>query len=172
MVPTMSREGMENGMKILRERSSRMAGWMFPLTAFLILAGYFIFPLVYGDRFIESAGVFNLYLLLITSRLLFPQTVLLALKKTHIQMTAALLELALNIGLSLLLVNWWGIRGVALATVISYVFERLVLMVYLKIKVGVPVSQYVDIKRHLTWSLILVAVFIFSEWVLFPIMAS
>jgi O-antigen/teichoic acid export membrane protein len=172
MVPVMGREGMESGMKTLRERASRMAGWMFPLTAVLILAGYVIFPLVYGDRFLESAGVFNLYLLLITSRLLFPQTVLLALRKTRIQLTAALAELALNIGLSLILVNVWGIRGVALATVISYMVERIILMSYLKIKLGVAAGSYADLKRHLLWSAVLVILFVFSELVLFPAMAS
>ncbi|MFH0760585.1 MAG: oligosaccharide flippase family protein [Bacteroidota bacterium] len=172
MVPVIAREGTEAGLKILKERSGRMAGWMFPLTVFVVLAAYFIFPLVYGKNFTESAGVFNLYLLLITSRLLFPQTILLALQRTGIQMLAALLELILNIGLSLILVQVWGIRGVALATVIAYYFERIFLMAYTRIALGIPVKQYVEVRQHLSWTGILIIAFLFAELVIGPFMLS
>ena len=149
-----------------------MAGWMFPLTIGMVLTAYFLFPLVYGRNFLESAGVFNLYLLLITSRLLFPQTVLLALQKTRIQLIASILELILNIGLSLMLVQVWGIRGVALATVIAYYFERVFLMTYTRIVMGIPVKQYVEIRKHLVWTAILIAAYLAAELVIYPLMAS
>jgi O-antigen/teichoic acid export membrane protein len=172
MVPVIAREGTDAGLKILKERSGRMAGWMFPLTVVIVLAAYFLFPLIYGKNFTESAGVFNLYLLLITSRLLFPQTILLALQKTGIQMLAALLELILNIGLSLILVRVWGIRGVALATVIAYYFERVFLMAYTRIALRIPVKQYVEVRLHLLWSGVLIIAFLFAELVIGPFMLS
>ena len=172
MVPVISRDGIPSGLRMLRERSGHMAGWMFPLTIAMVLTAYFLFPLVYGRNFLESAGVFNLYLLLITSRLLFPQTVLLALQKTRIQLIASLLELILNIGLSLMLVQVWGIRGVALATVIAYYFERIFLMAYTRIVMGIPVKQYVEIKKHLVWTAILIAAYLAAELVIYPLMAS
>ncbi len=172
MVPAISRDGIPSGLKMLKERSSRMAGWMFPLTIGMVLTAYFLFPLVYGRNFLESAGVFNLYLLLITSRLLFPQTVLLALQKTRIQLIASILELILNIGLSLMLVQVWGIRGVALATVIAYYFERLFLMTYTRIVMGIPVKQYVEINKHLIWTAILIVSYLIAELVIYPLMAS
>jgi len=171
LVPVIARDGTGPGLKILKERSGRMAGWMFPLTIGLILSAYVLFPLIYGRNFLESAGVFNLYLLLIASRLLFPQTVLLALKRTRIQMIAAILELILNIGLSLLLVNAWGIRGVALATVIAYYFERIFLMSYLSGVMKIPVSQYVDIRKHLTWTSLLILSYLVAEWMIYPLMS-
>jgi O-antigen/teichoic acid export membrane protein len=169
IVPSITRDGPATGLKQLRERSSRMASWMFPLTIGLVLVAYFLFPAVYGKNFLESAGVFNLFLLLITSRLLFPQTVLIALKKTRILMTASLLELILNIGLSLLLVNIWGIRGVALATVIAYYFERAFLMTYTRQVVGIPASQYMDVKKHFTWSAILLLAYLCAELLIYPL---
>jgi O-antigen/teichoic acid export membrane protein len=172
MVPIIARDGTENGLRILKERSGRMASWMFPLTVAVVLVAYFLFPLVYGKNFTDSAGVFNLYLLLITSRLLFPQTILLAAQKTNIQMLAALLELILNISLSLILVQVWGIRGVALATVIAYYFERIFLMAYTRIALGIPVKQYVEVKRHLLWTGILLLAFLFAELVIAPMMLS
>jgi Na+-driven multidrug efflux pump len=114
--------------------------------------------------------VVNLYYLLIVSRLLFPQTVLLAMRRTRIQMLAALLELILNIGLSLLLVQVWGIRGAALATVIAYYAERLVLMGYTSVVLRIPVRQYVDMKRFTVWTSVLFAAYLFTELVIYPLM--
>ena len=169
IIPSITRDGPAAGLKQLRERSSRMASWMFPLTIFLVLSAYFLFPAVYGHNFLESAGVFNLFLLLITSRLLFPQTVLLALQKTRILMTASLLELIVNIGLSLLLVQIWGIRGVALATVIAYYFERAFLMTYTRVVIGIPAGQYMAVRKHFTWTAILLVMYLFAELVIYPV---
>ena len=170
IVPAIIRDGTAAGLKQLRDRSSRMASWMFPLTIFLVLAAYFLFPSIYGINFLESAGVFNLFLLLITSRLLFPQTVLIALKKTRILMTASLLELIINISLSLLLVRIWGIRGVALATVIAYYFERAFLMTYTRVRLSIPADQYTDVRKHFTWSAILLIAYLVAELVIYPLM--
>jgi O-antigen/teichoic acid export membrane protein len=172
LVPVITREGKEKGLMMLRERSARMASWMFPMTILLILLSYFLYPLIYGRDFLESAGVVNLYYLLIVSRLLFPQTVLLALQRTRIQMLAALFELILNIGLSLLLVQVWGIRGVALATVIAYYAERLVLMGYTSAVLKIPVKQYVDVRRFTIWSSALFAAYLFTELVIYPLMKA
>jgi O-antigen/teichoic acid export membrane protein len=169
IVPAIIRDGPAAGLKKLRERSSRMASWMFPLTIGLVLVAYILFPAVYGKNFLESAGVFNLFLLLITSRLLFPQTVLIALKKTRILMIASLLELILNIGLSLMLVQIWGIRGVALATVIAYYFERALLMTYTRVVMGIRAGQYMDIRKHFSWSAILLAAYLIAELVIYPL---
>ncbi len=170
MVPVISREGPAAGLKQLRERTSRMASWMFPFTIGLVLVAYLLFPAVYGMNYLESAGVFNLFLLLITSRLLFPQTVLIALKKTRILMIVAFLEMILNIGLSLWLVQIWGIRGVALATVIAYYFERAALMSYTRVVMGIPASQYMDVRKHFSWSAILLAAYLLAELVIYPLM--
>jgi len=168
-VPIINRDGLLPGLQQLRERSSRMASWMFPLTILLLLMSYFLFPLVYGRNFLESAGVFNLFLLLITSRLLFPQTVLLALKKTRILMIASFFELIVNVGLCLLLVHLWGIRGVALATVIAYYFERAFLMTYTRKVAGIYPGQYMAVKQHFSWSAVLMIAYLMAELVIYPL---
>ena len=169
MVPVFKRDGWKGGLDQLKVRSARMGTWMFPVTFVLILTSYFIFPFLFGREFTDAAGVFNLYLLLITSRLLFPQTILIALGKTRILMWASLLELLLNVALSLTLVQLWGIRGVALATVIAYYFERLFLVVYLRIVEGIRLSTYTQALPHLIWTIILAAALILTEIFLLPI---
>jgi len=78
--------------------------------------------------------------------------------------------LVLNIGLSLILVQIWGIRGVALATVIAYYFERTFLMTYTRTVLGIPPSQYVDIRKHFSWSAILLLAYLLAEFLIYPLM--
>ena len=129
IVPVIHSEGPVAGLRQLRSRSSSMANWLFPLTLLFMVLSYLIFPLIYDAGFVDSARVFNVYLLLIISRLLFPQSLLLAFKKTRILMYVSGLELLTNVVLSILFVRIWGIVGVAWATVIAYLFERIVLFV-------------------------------------------
>ena len=84
-------------------------------------------------------------------------------------MIAALLELILNIGLSLMLVQVWGIRGVALATVIAYYFERAFLMTYTRMVMGIPPGQYMEVRKHFSWSAILLVAYLFAELVIYPL---
>lgn len=169
MVPLFEREGTESALAKLKRRSGRLASWTFPMTAGLILVSYFVFPLLFKSGFVDSAGVFNLYLLLISSRLLFPQTILIAQQKTGILMWASGFELILNVGLSLILVQFWGIRGVALATVLAYYAERVILMIYLRRREGIRVRQYTHVSRYVTWTATLFGLWILTELFILPI---
>ena len=84
-------------------------------------------------------------------------------------MTASLLELIVNIGLSLMLVQIWGIRGVALATVIAYYFERAFLMTYTWVVLGISAQRYMDVRKHFSWSAILLMAYLFAELVIYPL---
>jgi len=163
MVPEIAQEGVVKGLKSLKHRSSELASWLFPLTLALILSSHVLFLLLYDERFIESATIFNIYLLVISTRLLFPQTLLIAFKKTNFLMLASGLELIMNISLSLIFIQFMGIRGVAYATLVAYLFERIVLIVYVKLILGLPISQYTNLRKHIVWSGILLIAFIFTE---------
>jgi len=172
MTAIIARDGREKGLLMLRERSARMASWMFPLSILVVLSSYLIYPLIYGWDYLESAGVVNLFILLIVSRLLFPHTVLLATGRTRILMIAALVELLTNIGLSLLLIRLWGIRGVALATVIAYYLERVILMIYTKKSLGIAVSTYTNTRIMVVWTTLLFLAYIVAEVLIFPIVSG
>lgn len=163
LIPEITQNGLVAGLRALRQKTLGLLRWLFPVSAALMVFSHLLFPLVYDDRFLESATIFNIYLLVIGTRLLFPQTILIALKKTRFLMLASGFELILNIGLSLFLVQLVGIRGVAYATLLAYLFERIFLMVYVNKILGIPVSQYTPIRPHLVWSLLLLLVFLFTE---------
>ena len=65
--------------------------------------------------------------MLIVSRLVFPQTILIGLQKNKAIMVASFLEIILNVAFSILFMQFWGLAGVAYGTVCAYAFEKLIL---------------------------------------------
>ncbi len=81
---------------------------------------------MFNPGFQKSADIFLIYSLLIVPRLVFPQTIIVGRKKTHISLISAILELAFNIPLSLLMIKWgYGLVGVALSTFIVYTIGKM-----------------------------------------------
>lgn len=163
MVPEFRDLSLPDALEKLKSRSLPLINIMFPLSLLLLILSYYLFPLIYDERFFDSAGVFNLYLLLVITRLVFPQTILIGLKRTRILVFASGLEWIINISLSLILVQIWGIRGVALATVIAYIFERLFLVIWIRSKMQINPSQYIHVGKQLIWSIVLIVVYILVE---------
>jgi O-antigen/teichoic acid export membrane protein len=151
----------------LKSESARLANLLFPLSVVLLLLSHVLFPVLFDARFEQSASIFNIYLLLVTSRLLFPQTLLVGLKQTSVIAFASFLELILNVSLSLWFVGLWGIEGIAYATVLAYLFEKVFLVAITKKRLNIPVTKYQDISRHLIYSLLLFAVFYLVEFVIY-----
>ena len=91
--------------------------------------------------------------------MVFPQTVLIGMKKTKQILFISLIEILLLISLSLLLINFMGIRGVATATVIAYCLERvfLILIIYKLMKIS-P-SAYIPVKKYLFYVVLVLAAF-------------
>ena len=75
-------------------------------------------------------------------------------------MAVAGLELAVNFGLSLLLVQQFGLVGIAFATVVASILDKLVLMLFLKSSEGVTPSTYWPWKWHLGYSVALALMFV------------
>ncbi len=159
--------GVETGLEQIRKVSSRMANYLFPLSALLLICTHWLFPVVFNASFAESATVFNVYLLLIVSRLLFPQTILIGLKKTGFILVVSVFELVLNVLLSLILVRYWGVDGVAWATVIAYLSEKLMLSYLVYSNLNISLSKYQNISSHLIYSLLLLLLFYLVEVVIY-----
>ncbi|MCL3781790.1 hypothetical protein EMN47_15495 [Prolixibacteraceae bacterium JC049] len=144
--------------------SKRLIYTLFPMSLVLALLSHQLFKLFFNPDFAESATIFNIYLLLVVSRLVFPQAVLIGLGHTKLIMRASFWELMLNVTLSLLLVRTMGVSGVALATVIAYWFEKLYLSFRLRKDTGIALQQIVPLGSWLIGSLILCAVVYVIEW--------
>jgi O-antigen/teichoic acid export membrane protein len=113
---------------------------LFPLTIGLMLVSPFLFPLVFTEDFAASAGFFNIYLLLISSRLLLPQVFLIAARKNKVLLLAGGVEVTANVVLSLIFFQFWGIYGIAWATIFAYLASKLIMSWYAVYSLGIPAS--------------------------------
>jgi O-antigen/teichoic acid export membrane protein len=152
----------------LRNRSMRLMHQLFPLSIVLLIFSYPLYELVFTESYLFSAHIFDIYLLLIVSRVLFPQTVLLGLGQTRILLRATLWEwtinLVLNLGFigvlySMGLLQPYGLQAVALVTVFAYLFEKLYLASQLK-KLNIPLSAYTPVRTWLVYVGVILLVFL------------
>lgn len=164
MIPEInSIEKIETGLKKIKEKSHKMIHYLFPVAILLVVTSHWFYPVVFNKNFSESASVFNIYLLLIISRLVFPQTIVIGLKKTKMVFYFSLLEIIVNVAVSLLLINKFGVMGVAFGTVVAHYFEKLLLIIYCKAKLNISISKYIPVFALTAYSVVLVVFFIIIE---------
>ena len=160
-----NKELLKQNLLKLKKSVSRLMHFLFPLTALLLLITHPVFPVIFNPKFAESATVFNIYLLIIISRLLLPQTILNGLQISKPIMIAALLELTINVVLSFVLVRFFGIAGIAFATFIAYLFEKIYLSVEVKRRLNVRLSDYIPVNVYVVYSISILVIFIFAEYI-------
>jgi O-antigen/teichoic acid export membrane protein len=137
---------------------------LFPLTMLIMLFARWFYPRIFNPDFQKSADVFLIYTLLIIPRLVFPQTIIVGRKKTHITLIAAILELAVNIPLSLLMIKMgYNIVGVALATFAVYIISKVYLIGYVWIKMKIKPAEYIPLKIYSIYSLLITVLFILID---------
>ncbi|MEJ5264618.1 MAG: oligosaccharide flippase family protein [Bacteroidales bacterium] len=151
------------GLLTLKKRSLRLMHILFPISILLLFFSDILFHLLFTRNFVQSSDVFMVYVLLITSRLIFPQTILIGLKKNRVVMFSSILNMILNIALTLLMIPRYGIVGVAVATVIVYVIEKLVLVAYNYFKLGIKPNEYIPIGWYVFYSLLITLIFVLID---------
>ena len=147
----------------LRHRSLRLINLLFPITFALLLSSNWIFIHMFNPSFRPAADVFMVYLLLIISRLVFPQTILIGLQLTRPVMIASILEVIFNIILSLILIPIYHLTGIVLATVMIFLLEKIGLMTYVYYKLGIKPYKYVPVKLYLFYSILLIGLFVLID---------
>ncbi len=156
LLPVLSRTNhLEDGMTTLKQKSERLMHFLFPVSIVLLLTSQWFYPLVFNKNFAASAPVFNVYLLLILSRLLFPQTIVMALKETRIIFVISVIEITVNIMASYLLMMRFGLMGIAYGTVIAYFVEKGLLMLYLFHTKKIMPGKYIPIRVWTVYCIIL-----------------
>lgn len=132
--------------KTLKERSLPYVIALMTLSIVCMPAAKYLFPLVFSAQFALSAMVFNVFLVLVISRVVFPQALLLGLGQHKALTIAAAIELAMGVVFCL----WGGIAGgvvgVAIGLLLANFTEKAVL-VYLLYKAGIAPSTYIPLKQ-------------------------
>jgi O-antigen/teichoic acid export membrane protein len=165
MLPEFStRERMKESLAKIRDKSTKLMHFLFPIAMLMMLFSKWIYPRMFNPDFNKSAGIFLVYSLLIIPRLIFPNTIIIGRKKTHITLIAAILELALNIPLSLIMIKWgYGLVGVALSTFIVYTISKIFLVGYLWVKMNIKPSEYIPVRLYTLYSVLVGILFILID---------
>lgn len=154
MLPEISAD-LQKALPEMRRKSLRLYHFLFPLTLALLLSSRYWFTWVFSAAFQDSIPVFNAFLLILVSRMLFPRTVLIGLDANRAVFYFSLLELVLNVVLGFLLVVPFGLLGVAWATVIAYTADKLLLCAYLYYRFGIVPAVYTPVRWWAGYTLLL-----------------
>lgn len=151
----------------IKMKSLRLMHFLFPLTIMFLLLSNWLYPVLFSHDFSKSAGIFNVFLVLIISRLIFPQTILIGLKHTRVIMFASFFEIIINIILSLCFIKYFGIIGIAYATFIASVCEKLVSLSYCRIYLQIKPKEYIPLRRYSVYSFFTVMTYILVSVIIF-----
>jgi O-antigen/teichoic acid export membrane protein len=157
----------DEGLAKLKQTGVKLMRWMFPLSILLMYVSPYMFKYLYNDEFIEGYKIFNIYLLLIISRMLFPQTVIMGLMKNRIFYLISTNYLVINGLLVFWFIFLFGITGIAYATVLSYLIEKIMLIIYCRME-GINLKRYTVLSEYLIYSAITIIAFYFSFQADFP----
>jgi len=154
MLPVLSKDFAAGALE-LRRRSLRLFHLLFPLTIVLVWSSSWWFPKLFSPTFAESAPLFNVFMLITVSRLVFSRTVLVSLNENRLVFYGSLVELAFNIVLGFMLVSQMGLIGIAWATVAAYTLEKLMMCGYLYYRYGLAPKRYIPLSWLTVYSSLL-----------------
>ena len=146
-----SKGNLADSLSKLKKSSQKLMHILFPLTILLILTSPFLYRFLFTETFENSYRIFNVYLLLVVSRMVFPQTILLGMQKNKPIMYAAIIEFSVNLGLGVALMRFFGIYAVPFATLAAFYIYEIVLMLYVK-KEGIRLKSYLPTTTWLVYS--------------------
>jgi O-antigen/teichoic acid export membrane protein len=164
MLPEFGKKNLfRENLRKLRHKSMRLMNSLFPLSIVIMLFSRWLYVHIFTPAFIRSADVFMIYLLLIIPRLVFPQTILIGEKKTRVVLLASTIGIIANVLLSLYLLQFYNVVGIALATVVVFIFEKALLVLYLYLKEGISPKEYIPVKHLLIYSVLIIIEFVLID---------
>ena len=160
IVPKLAADGIgENSLGLLRKETTRLMHLLFPLTLILLATSHYLYPIVFRPEFSISADVFNVYLLLVISRMLFPQSIIMAANQTGIIFKTSLIEIFTNVTASYLLMLKFGIMGVAYGTVIAFLTEKIILLLYCHRVLKISPQRFLVLRTWGIYTVLLITVY-------------
>ncbi len=146
----------DRGLTRLKTGSQHFMHIFFPLAIVLTLCSHDLFTWVYNDAFGYSSFVFNTYLLLMISRWLFPHAILISSGDNRLLIVISVLELLLNIVISVTLLPILGLIGVALGSAMAFLCEKVFLVAYVRKRHHIPIKDYIPVRSLVSYSLLLI----------------
>lgn len=122
----------KNKVAVLNEGLPRLMHQVFPLAILLMVISPWLFQILLNETLAPSWFLFNIFLLVVPSKMVFPQSVLMGVRKTEHMLKASLIESIIGIVLGFVFIQRWGLPGMSFAIAIAYCIEKMVLMYYCK----------------------------------------
>lgn len=161
LVPQIA-ENPESALPEIKSKSRKLFHLLFPVSIMLMLTSKWLFPLVFNTDFRESVLIFNIFLLVIISRLIFSRTILVGLQDNRVILLISLIELAANISLSWWLIRELGLAGVAWGTLLAISLEKVMITLYVYYRYRIGWQDYTDLRWLGGYSLLLVLAFVYT----------
>ncbi len=149
----------------IRKESNRLMHLFFPMILILLFISPALYQFFYSGSYITSAFIFNIYMMIFVSRIIMVEVVVYAKHQNHVLMWVSAMELLINLSLSLWLLQWYGLAGIAWATVIAFAASKTFFILFVHKKFRIPITEYLNVKNYLIYT---VALFIahFVSWYL------
>lgn len=163
MLPEVA-ESLADALQKIKQKSLKLFHLLFPFAIFAILFSKWGFPLVFNEGFQESALIFNIYVLVLISRLVFPHTLLIGMKDNKVVLLISIAELVINIVVSLTLAPFFGLAGIAMGTVIAFSADKALMMIYLYRRYQIAPTTYLSLRPFLLYAILLIGAFLASLW--------
>lgn len=145
LIPLLSK-GVTAGLPEVRQRTLRLMHVLFPLSIILIVSSFWWFPKVFSTSFDGSIPVFNCFLLIVISRLIFSKSILIALNDNRAVLGFSLLELVLLIVIGALALKMAGLPGLAGAVALVFALEKGMQVAWLYFKHGINPNAYLPLR--------------------------
>lgn len=152
------------GLKKLKKETTSLMHLLFPISILLILVSPYLYPALFRKEFISSASIFNIYLLLVVSRLLFPQSIIMSQVRTSVIFKTSIIEISINIIASYLLMLKFGMTGVAFGTFLAYLSEKVILVSYCHYRLKIPLTEYLEFRVWIFYTVLLLIVYTLSSF--------
>jgi hypothetical protein len=157
---------LQQGLEQLKTRTKKIMPLLFGVSIVSMFLSPYLFPIVFNPEFEGAALIFNIYLLILASRILLPQTVLIGLNETKIILYVSIIEIFFNLIFSIIFLKYYGMAGIAFASVIAFMIERIILIIYNRRKHNIRLSQYCDVRWYSIYVALLIGSFAISYYFL------
>ncbi|TXF88340.1 hypothetical protein FUA23_15280 [Neolewinella aurantiaca] len=149
------------GLDLLKETSRRLFHWIFGGAIFLMATSGVWWTFVFTDLFVESLPLFQAYLFVVVSRLLFPMPVMIAMGRTKGLYLFSLSELLVKIVVCSIAAYYFGLVGIILSIVFADVSNKLILMLYVHYYMKIHPRRYMDVRFFLGYLALMILTYAF-----------
>jgi O-antigen/teichoic acid export membrane protein len=139
--------------------SRKLFHLLFPAAILLMFIAKPLFPVIFNPDFAAAAPLFNIYLLMTASRLLLPNSIVLAKGKPGVIVWGGLAELAVKVILGVLGIYYGGLAGLAWSAVSAFWIEKILLIIYLKKRHGLALNDWLDTRLFSAYCLLLLGAY-------------